>query len=164
MRRTMMAIAGIGMVGGVAIAATAMGGGSASATTTTPITVPATVAWTNTGISVTSGQLLTITATGSACWGGGHCTGPYGKAFAKSIGGSTTCGQGQYAAASSANPFVAPGLSCDALIARIGSTGIPFYIGAQYTVNAPATGALYLGMNDNFFADNSGSWSASVTS
>ncbi len=49
-----------------------------------------------------------------------------------------------------------PGESTGALIGRIGNTGA-FYIGNQKReFRMPASGRLYLGINDDFFEDNSG--------
>ena len=49
-----------------------------------------------------------------------------------------------------------------ALIARIGDSS-PFLIGANGTINrAPATGRLFLGINDDHFPDNSGVFRATV--
>jgi hypothetical protein len=43
-----------------------------------------------------------------------------------------------------------------ALIGRIGPNGQPFAIGNQSSIVAPAAGILYLGVNDDGFADNKG--------
>jgi hypothetical protein len=57
----------------------------------------------------------------------------------------------------------APNLSCWSLIGRVGPHGTIFAIGVQGTVPAGLTGRLFLGVNDDNYADNSGTWSALVT-
>lgn len=59
-------------------------------------------------------------------------------------------------------PFVAPELPCWSLLGRIGPTGNIFEVGASRHFRANASGELYLGVNDNFFGDNSGQWQATV--
>jgi hypothetical protein len=39
----------------------------------------------------------------------------------------------------------------------------PFEVGSKITMTAAAAGEFYLGVNDNFFGDNSGAWSATIT-
>jgi RHS repeat-associated protein len=55
-----------------------------------------------------------------------------------------------------------PGLACWSLVGRIGADGTPFDVGSAATINASA-GELYLGVNDNFYSDNSGSWTVEIT-
>ncbi|MGH8055584.1 MAG: cadherin-like domain-containing protein [Stenotrophomonas sp.] len=59
-------------------------------------------------------------------------------------------------------PFLAPGLTCWALIGRVGN-GSPFDVGTGINFSASGAGQLFLGVNDNFFGDNSGSWGATIT-
>jgi hypothetical protein len=59
-------------------------------------------------------------------------------------------------------PFVAPELPCWSLLGRIGRSGNVFEVGTSRRFKANANGELYLGVNDNFFADNSGHWTAGV--
>lgn len=54
-------------------------------------------------------------------------------------------------------PFLAAHLPCWSLIGRIGN-GPPFEIGTSTTITTTSPGLLYLSVNDNNFADNSGSW------
>ena len=49
-----------------------------------------------------------------------------------------------------------------ALIGRIGN-GAPFGIGNQTNVPMPASGMLFLGVNDNNFDDNSGEFRVEIT-
>jgi hypothetical protein len=48
-----------------------------------------------------------------------------------------------------------PNAPAGALIGRIDRSG-PFGIGNQRSIEAPATGRLYLGINDDYFGDNAG--------
>jgi hypothetical protein len=112
--------------------------------------------WTQTGMSVTAGERLTIQASGSMNWytGGcptpGNCTvDPNGVAWAR-------CG-------TIAPAIVAPGINCWSLIGRIGGSA-PFEVGTSLTLTASTSGELDLGVNDNNFCDNTGSWVATVTS
>jgi hypothetical protein len=58
---------------------------------------------------------------------------------------------------------VAAELPCWSLIGRVGPSGAPFEVGSKITMTAAAAGEFYLGVNDNFFGDNSGAWSATIT-
>ena len=49
-----------------------------------------------------------------------------------------------------------------ALIGRIGPNGTPFGIGNMNSISAPASGVLYLGINDNGFGDNKGNFQVVV--
>ena len=48
-----------------------------------------------------------------------------------------------------------------ALIARIGGVA-PIFVGNRAEMTAPATGRLYLGVNDDFLADNSGQFTVII--
>jgi hypothetical protein len=115
------------------------------------ISIPATRPWTPTGIIVEEGQIVTVRAagkiivsdhnppmspdgTGKACW---------------------------------PNPsihywhFPAQNLSCSSLIGKIGD-GEPFEVGSSQQFRATTLGLLSLGVNDNWFADNHGSWEVTI--
>jgi hypothetical protein len=49
------------------------------------------------------------------------------------------------------------------LIGRIGVNGIVFEVGAGGTFQARSGGRLFLGINDDTLANNSGFWTAAVT-
>jgi hypothetical protein len=49
------------------------------------------------------------------------------------------------------------------LIGRIGGNGIVFEIGVRRTFQARSDGRLFLGINDDTLANNSGFWTAAVT-
>src|SRR6185369_963191 len=118
----------------------------------TNIDIVLTQTWTPTGISVATGEGLTIHASGIMNWYTGTCpsctSDPNGVAWAQ--------------CATSAPGVVAPGLNCWSLIGRIGG-GPPFQVGTSLTLAASASGELELGVNDDFYYDNTGSWVATVT-
>jgi hypothetical protein len=103
-------------------------------------TVSAQQAWTSTGITVRRGETLTFSANGEIKFGPGS----------SSPAGSTETNAG--------NPVPGP---TGALIGRIGN-GQPFMIGNQTQITAPAAGQLFLGVNDSYVQDNSGSYQVQV--
>jgi hypothetical protein len=109
--------------------------------------VPVTQPWTDTGIDVTAGATISVTASGSASFavGSGNSYTPAGEPGR--IG---------------TEAMVAPGLTANMLVARIGN-GVPFAVGTGLTWQAAASGRLGLGVNDDYFGDNSGSWTAAIT-
>ena len=52
-------------------------------------------------------------------------------------------------------------LPCASLLGKIGDWG-PFEVGRYKKFSAPVSGTLVLGVNDNFFLDNHGSWEATI--
>jgi eukaryotic-like serine/threonine-protein kinase len=120
-------------------------------TSTPGLDVPVTQEWTDTGVTVTAGAALGISATGDVYLSGaGSSQGP---------GGNSSCTPAaDYASHSS--QFPAPQLPCWSLIARIG-TGRPFEVGTSILVNATA-GKLYLGLNADSFAANTGIWAVKI--
>jgi Domain of unknown function (DUF5011) len=117
-----------------------------SGAATVQVSVPANQAWTDTGIDLTLGSNVTITASGTI-------------KIASSDPGKTPAGAPECSAPSD---FVAPGLPCWSLIGRIGG-GTPFYVGTAMGFSVTTSGRLFLGVNDNSFPDNTGSWTATVT-
>lgn len=119
-------------------------------TQTPGFTVQGTQSWADTGVTVPAGIVLKITASGTV-----YVT----SSYSVSPAGTQSC-------TPSANypgenpPFLAANLPCWSLIARIGN-GAPFEIGTSATITTTA-GELYLSVNDNYFADNSGSWLADI--
>lgn len=121
------------------------------------VEVPGSRPWTPTGIYVQRGDTLAISASGGVSFSAGSApTGPGGEQP-----DCYTVANGPYGW--KASSFVANQLPCNALLGRIGDNGTIFYVGTETAVRAPATGQLFLGVNDNNFADNSGSWLATVT-
>lgn len=106
--------------------------------------VPARQRWTATGLTVRRGETLTFNATGEIRFGGGADH----KAPAS---GSSERAQD--------NPV--PGVTTGTLIGRIGN-GQPFVIGSQASLQAPAAGQLFLGVNDTNLDDNDGSFQVRI--
>jgi PEP-CTERM motif./PA-IL-like protein. len=153
---------------GTILALLALGCTSASAATVYMLTVPATTAWTDTGIDVVAGDRITISATGTAIFGAnaGQSSGPDGGDL---FGGNTFDPLSLY-----------PNTVVVSLIGKIGGTtaigtgtpltpGVPGngpgFVGSSYDQIALISGRLFLGFNDHgdAFGDNSGSFSVIVT-
>jgi len=128
---------------------------SAVATSGTPgtpaqpgdVRVAANRAWTNTGVTVQKGQVLTFSASGQVQLS----TDAANVSGVDGIAGQLAGGRASL-----------PGVNTGALIGRIGN-GTPWGLGNQKTITAPATGPLYLGVNDDLFTDNSGEYVVSVS-
>jgi PA-IL-like protein len=108
------------------------------------IQVPATQAWTDTGIDVAQGQRFAISASGEVAYAPGRVS---------NAGGDPA----EHNAA-----FPVGSWPVGALVAKIGS-GKPFPIGAAQTLAMPASGRLMLGVNDTILTDNSGAFQVTVT-
>jgi len=108
--------------------------------------------WTDTGIDLSVGDSVSVNAGGNVAFSrGGQAIGPQGD---------------QPSCAVFRNPrvaYIARDLRCHSLIGRIGAAGTLFEVGASMQFRAPVAGRLYLGVNDNFFPDNSGSWTAAIS-
>lgn len=109
------------------------------------VTVAGTQQWTDSGIDVTVGDRIQVTATGTVFHNGSSSAGPDGAPD--------------------------PGLRAfnilkDAdhagLLGRVGETGASFHLGGQATLTVPAAGRLYLGINDVGVDNNSGAYTATV--
>ena len=118
----------------------------------TNLSVPANKPWTSAGIIVKQGQKLSFAATGQIHWGSDSdkIAGPEGSLDTRS----------SRLGARFAYPV--RGMGAGGLIGRI-DQGPPFRIGASMSMPMPQTGTLYLGINDNFFRNNSGSVQVSIT-
>ena len=118
--------------------------GSATSGTTTPegqgIAVPGNQQWTPTGLTVRRGEVGSFQTTGEVPWS------PDAADNAQSAGARS-----QKTVAGSPLPQNFAG----ALIGRIGN-GEPFAIGNQTSVTMPASGQLFLGINDDNVSDNQG--------
>ncbi len=106
--------------------------------------VSATTDWTDTGIDVRSGQTIYLSASGQVRWGKDRRDGPEGERN---------------------SPFNAgrplPNRPAAALIGRIGND--VFFVGNdQGAIRVRNSGRLYLGINDDYLADNSGSFRVTV--
>ena len=103
--------------------------------------------WTDTGIALSQGERVGI-----------------------NVSGTFSCGAPPpEGCTSDPNGFVcpdpnmtAPSLPCFSAIAEVGSSGVPFEVGTNLMFNAPVSGELFLGANDSYYPDNSGSWTATI--
>jgi hypothetical protein len=110
----------------------------------TTVKVPAAQPWTATNVEVQSGDSIRIQATGLINI---SSTDP-----GQTPDGDPNCVGDQY--------YVAPGLTCYILIARVDNSNI-VEVGRDRSFNISGllgTGRLYLGVNDGAFADNTGAW------
>jgi PA-IL-like protein len=111
------------------------------------VAVQAREQWTNTGITVRAGQPIVVGATGTVRWGPGRKDGPAGERNSPRNEG---------------RPM--PNRSAGALIGRIGPDGAPFFIGDDPgQIRMRDSGPLYLGINDDYVNDNSGSFRVTVS-
>ena len=104
--------------------------------------------WVATGIYVTAGQQVTFGTQGEVQLSGDT------NDRATSAGSKS----GRRAARA---PM--PGVLAGALIGRVGANGAPFGIGDQRTVPMPASGELFLAVNDDDRNDNQGAFAVTVT-
>lgn len=110
------------------------------------VSVDAGNAWTDAGIDVRAGQQLRFRATGQVRWGPGRKDGPAGE------GGSPS---------NPARPM--PNRPGAALIGRVGQGNDLFFIGDdEGEIRVRNSGRLYLGVNDDYIQDNSGSFRVTV--
>lgn len=125
-------------------------GTTGAAVTTAPVagavTVQANQPWTSTGRTVRRGQTLTFQTTGEVQLSGD----------AADIANADGAKNARYAVNAPMKQVLA-----GALIGRIGN-GAPFAIGNQTTIVAPASGVLFLGVNDDGFEDNKGNFQVIV--
>jgi len=116
--------------------------GAGVGTTGDFVVVDSSVRWTDTGINIRAGQMVTFDADGEIRLSDG-------RSDLARPGGSTT---GRRAADSPV-----PSAPAGGLLARIGN-GSPAYVGDRRAVRAPASGRLYLSVNDDHLADNQGEY------
>lgn len=108
------------------------------------VTVSATDPWTDTGIQVRGGQTLYFDASGQVRWGRDRRDGPAGE---------------KNSPYNQARPL--PNRPGAALIGRIGND--VFFIGDDHgPIRVRGSGRLYLGVNDEYLDDNSGSFRVTV--
>ena len=104
------------------------------------VNVTARQAWTDTGVDVRGGQQIYFKADGEVRWGPNRRDGAAGERNSPRNAG---------------RPL--PDRPAAALIGRIGENGDPFFIGdEQSALRMRGSGRLYLGINDDFFGDNTG--------
>ncbi|MDQ1477381.1 MAG: hypothetical protein QOE62_2610 [Actinomycetota bacterium] len=125
---------------------------SQAASGPTAVSVLSSQVFTDTGLTVKAGEVVSVSAAGRIHFGPPPIdqVAPAGIARAGNCSGRGTIGT-----------WPAPDLACWALIGKVGSAP-PFEIGGEKPVRVPSAGELFLGINDNRLADNAGSWSAEV--
>ena len=112
------------------------------------VVVNPTQQWIDTGIDVRTGDRVTIQADGT---------------IGLSTNSSDSAGPEGSASGRRAENAPLRDHAAGALIARIGGSG-PIFIGNSGTIDrAPVNGRLYLGVNDDHFADNTGQYRATIT-
>jgi len=104
-------------------------------------------AWTDTGLMVNAGDLISFEAEGSATLSTTDATDVASPAGARS---------GRRAAEAPLRDQPA-----GALIARIGDS-TPFFVGERRELRAPVSGRIFLGINDDHLPDNSGEYRVNV--
>ena len=110
------------------------------------VSVDAATAWKDTGIDLRPGATVYFSAVGRVRWGPSRQDGPEGEH------GSPY---------NAARPI--PGRPAAALIGRVGEGSDYFFIGDDKApIRVRAAGRLYLGINDDFLKDNSGSFRVTV--
>ena len=145
----MKILKGVTLVTAVVLALAAQGGAAGGVTTSVYTVGAVTVPGVKTGLVVKEGHPVTVTATGTVCYWPGPptilCVGPDGDA---SI--DTT------------NPaFVLPGATGIALVGRVGN-GPWVEVGSGPTTLS-GKGKLVFAVNDDYFADNTGSFEVTVS-
>ncbi|MBN2430606.1 MAG: M48 family metalloprotease [Acidobacteria bacterium] len=111
------------------------------------LTVPGNTVWVDTGIDVVQGQAVEIRASGRVFW-------KKNSNETCSPAGAPGTNKGFWKPISSVNT--------GALIAKVGDTYSYFYIGEQRSFQAPATGRLFLGINDDNPFDNRGGYNVQI--
>ena len=111
------------------------------------LSVAANVAWIDSGIDLRPGQTVYFEATGKVNWGPGRKDGP----------------EGEHNSPHNASRPI-PSRPAAALIGRIGADSTDyFFIGDERgPIRIPARGRLFLGINDDYLIDNSGSFRVTV--
>lgn len=111
------------------------------------VVVPANQQWVSSGLTVRRGEVLTFQSTGEIRLSGD----------ANDVAGVAGSRRQRYAGGSALPQHFA-----GALIGRIGN-GQPFPIGDQASIPMPAGGILWLGINDDVVADNSGQFNVVIS-
>lgn len=143
--RVLAAVVGVVVIGAGAAAALSQRDSNAGPVTKT-VQVRGTVAFTDTGIDVREGDLVTVAATGESFHSEAGKTDPDGLSDPN------------------LDPFsVIPGTPHNALIGKVGDDGAPFRVGSERTFRATATGRLLLGVNDKGVDNNAGGYRATIT-
>jgi hypothetical protein len=123
------------------------GGGRSSGLRERAIRVDARSPWTDSGVQVRQGQTIYITASGRVRWGPGRQDGPAGEKNSPRNDG---------------RPI--PTRPAGAVIGRVGEGNDYFFVGENSgPIRMRSDGKLYLGINDDFLGDNSGTFSVTIS-
>ena len=110
------------------------------------VSVDSWLGWKDTGVEVRSGQTVYFSASGRVRWGPNRQDGPAGE---------------RNSPRNDARPI--PSRPAAALIGRIGDSDEYFFIGdEQGAIRMRSSGHLYLGVNDDYLKDNTGSFRVTV--
>ncbi len=122
------------------------GGGRPGGMRERAVNVDAANPWSDTGIDVRAGQTVYFAASGKVRWGPGRQDGPAGERNSPRNDG---------------RPI--PDRPAAALIGRVGDSRDVFFVGEDTgAFRMRGSGRLYLGINDDFLRDNSGSFRVTV--
>jgi hypothetical protein len=117
------------------------------------VVVPATSRGTDTGIDVTTGDPITITATGTIV--AGRRIGEVGPEGGRTTGFGSIVGTRPV-------PTAGPGALIGYIRMANGQLSQAYLIGSQLSTTVPADGRLILAINDDDYSDNSGSFSVKI--
>lgn len=110
------------------------------------VNVDSWTAWSDSGVDVRAGQTVYFTAAGRVRWGPNRQDGPAGE---------------HNSPRNDARPI--PGRPAAGLVGRIGNSNDVFFIGDdEGPIRVRSSGRLYLGVNDDYLKDNSGSFRVTV--
>ena len=110
------------------------------------VSVDSWVAWKDTGIEVRAGQTLYFQASGRVRWGPNRQDGPEGE---------------RNSPHNASRPI--PNRPAAGLIGRLGESDEYFFVGDEKgAIRVRSSGRLYLGVNDDYLKDNTGSFRVTV--
>ena len=122
---------------------------AAAASTSKNITISGSPKWVDTGMDVTAGDKLHITAKGTVTMGKDTGITPAGA---------------QRGWVDTLRPLMVPSAGRGALVGRIGTSdaATPFVVGANGTITVPVAGRLYLGINQDVTEAPTGSYTVAI--
>jgi Zn-dependent metalloprotease len=111
------------------------------------VIVPGNTQWMDTGLIISTGDIMTFTAHGTVVYDNkGNSCDPGGTSWTDTQDKQDPL-------------WVQPHAG---LIGKIKETGLPFFIGETYTVKAGSSGILFLGINDYWYQGNSGEFTVTI--
>lgn len=126
--------------------------------TTLTVAVRADRPWTDTGIDLRASDTASVVASGTI-----QAAKDRRIRLQQPGGFAPNCNRPRELFGEPTGPVPAPQLSCWSLIGRVGPRGTIFEIDKQKSAPPGSAGRLYLGVNDDDFSDNSGTWTAVIT-